>query len=145
MARIAITTLTVALLGLVAVRAASNDTSTTANTTEAVQTESRDANGNTALMAAAAYGDTYQVRRLIKAGALVNARGRIGNTALLYAAQEGHIEIAHLLIEAGADARAANEYGSTPRSLALGYGHADLVELIDAAPERDSSLLASLF
>lgn len=145
MARIAITSIAVALLGWTAVQATDNDHSAPSaqqNITQTMSVIERDEQGNTPLMVAAAYGQTEKVRQLIAAGAWVNARGRIGNTALIYAAQEGHTEIVRLLVAAGADVEAANDFGSTARKLARGYGHRQMVELIDAAPAGGPGLLA---
>ena len=142
MARITFTALIVALLVGTATWATSNDTQIHS---VATATEPRDANGNTALMIAAAMGDTTAVRSLIKDGANVNATGRIGNTALIFAAQEGHNQIVELLVAAGADIDAANDYGSTARKLAAGYGHRAMIELFEQQPEMQKALFAGLF
>ncbi len=91
-----------------------------------------DANGNTALMVAAAHGDVQQVQNLIDQGAEIDARGRIGNTALIYAAQEGHTEIVETLIEAGADINVYNDYRATADNLAKGHGHRDIAKTLEA-------------
>ena len=94
------------------------------------QIDAADANGNTALMIAAAHGYTEIARLLIDSGADVDARGYIGNTALIYAAQEGHAEIAQLLIDGGADASARNQYGSSAPKLAVGWGHGEVAQVL---------------
>jgi ankyrin repeat protein len=126
MARFTFTTLTIALLAFVAVRAASTDAETINIPLEIAteQKEIRDANGNTELIIAAAYGDKDRVSALIAAGAVVNARGYIGNTALIFAAQEG----------------------STARKLAAGYGHRTIVAIFNALPAQTSAnLVAGIF
>ena len=148
MARFTFTTLTIALLAFVAVRAASTDAETMNIPLEipTEQKEIRDANGNTELIIAAAYGDKDRVSALIAAGAVVNARGYIGNTALIFAAQEGYDEIARILVAAGADPDASNDYGSTARKLAAGYGHRTIVAIFNALPAQTSAnLVAGIF
>jgi len=113
---------------------------------QVAQTIERDGNGNTALMAAAAYGETDIVRTLIARGADLNAHGRIGNTALIYAVQEGNTEIAEMLVAAGANPDACNDYGNTARTLAEGYGQREIVKVFDTTPVKSSpNLLAAIF
>ncbi|MFT5088167.1 MAG: hypothetical protein ACI8PG_002528 [Planctomycetota bacterium] len=113
---------------------------------EVAQTIDRDGNGNTELMAAAAYGETAKVRTSIARGADVNAHGYIGNTALIFAVQEGHTEIAQMLVAAGANPDASNDYGSTARKLAKGYGQREMVELFETTPvESRRPMIAGLF
>lgn len=149
MARFTFTTLTIALLAFVAVRAASTGAETIYAPLEIAAEENkevRDANGNTALMVAAAYGDKDRVRALLAAGAAVDARGYIGNTALIFATQEGQEEIAQILVAAGADPDASNDYGTTARKLAAGYGQREIVAAFDATPaQRSANLVAGLF
>lgn len=103
-----------------------------------------DSHGNTALMAAAAIGDTASVERLLAEGADVNARGRIGNTALIYAAQEGHTSVVEILVKAGARVESRNAYNATARKLALGYGHSEIVEYLKdiSVNEQDDLIVA---
>lgn len=62
-------------------------------------------------MIAASRGDTGEARRLIEAGAEVNAADIFGNTALLYAARGGHADVVQLLLRNGADIRIKNKQG----------------------------------
>ncbi|MFT5483699.1 MAG: ankyrin repeat protein [Halieaceae bacterium] len=111
---------------------------------EVAQTIERDGNNNTALMSAAAYGETEIARNLIARGTDVNARGYIGNTALIFAVEEGHTAIARMLIEAGANPDANNDYGNTARTLAKGYGQREIVELFETTPlQTRPALLAT--
>lgn len=112
-----------ALVSIASTASASENCSTGINT--------HDADGNTALMSAAAAGDIAQVQRLLDKGAAVDARGRIGNTALIYAAQEGHVEIVKMLVDAGANIAAQNDYRVTAGSLAKGYGYRDVAAELD--------------
>ncbi|MGY8827777.1 MAG: ankyrin repeat domain-containing protein [Candidatus Latescibacterota bacterium] len=135
MTRFTFTSLAMALLAFVAVRAGSTNTIDRPLTVAASQTEMHDADGNTALIVAAAYGDKDRVRALINRVVAVEARGYIGNTALIFATtQEGHDEIAHMLLAAGADPDASNNYGTTARKLAVGYGYRTITAAFDAAP-----------
>jgi ankyrin repeat protein len=47
-------------------------------------------------------GDYAEVKRIIGAGADVNAQDNVGRTALMRASSHGHQEFSKLLIEAGA-------------------------------------------
>jgi uncharacterized protein len=107
--------------------------------------DSTDANGNTALMLAAAYDYADVTAILVAAGANVNVAGHIGNTALVYAAQSGAAEVARLLIEAGAHVGTVNDFGNSARGLANGYGHRDIVHLIDSTPTPTAGALALAF
>ena len=64
---------------------------------------------NTALIEAAARGDTEEVKKLLEEGASVRARDADGRTALVAAAYGNHFEAAEALIEAGADVDAKDE------------------------------------
>jgi ankyrin repeat protein len=130
-------TLLFAALVALASSASASDTNTIDN---------RDADGNTALMHAAAYGDIEMTRQLVEAGVNIKARGYIGNTALIYAAQEGYVEIVEILVEAGANPDAANDFGSTARKLAAGYGQREIVEIfetIEVQGEQNGVLAAA--
>ena len=77
----------------------------------AANVNGNDLGGQTALIAAAMYGNLEAVKVLLKAGADVNAKTtkNIGNhmfadmTALMFAAWYGHVEIVKTLLDAGAD------------------------------------------
>ena len=87
-------------------------------------------------------GDYAEVKRLVEAGANVNAQDRDGYTALMQASGRGHTEIAKLLIEAGADVNAHDIYvpsrggvdyelpPSTPLMWASLGGHTEIVKLL---------------
>jgi len=104
--------------------------------------------GRTALMTAAANGQTETVKLLIEAGVDVNAKDPDGGTALIYLI-EGYvslmqrlpesdrvtvstipIEIASLLINAGADVNTETKDGTTVLMEASISGRADLVRLL---------------
>jgi len=70
--------------------------------------------GMTALMFAAQNGSADCVRRLLWAGAEVNATEEDGWTPLHFAAKEGHLEVCTLLLQSRADAEAANGDDRSP-------------------------------
>ena len=92
--------------------------------------DGRDDHGRTALMYAAAAGDTDTMRDLIQEGAPVNARTHTGATALMFAAHEGHADAVAFLLEMEADTTAANNNGDTALILAQEQGHNDIVEML---------------
>jgi ankyrin repeat protein len=88
---------------------------------------STNATRNTPLHAALAGATKASVvRRLILAGADVEARGAHGITPLHLAASRGDGALCELLIARGADPQAAMDDGSTPGALATARGFAEL-------------------
>jgi ankyrin repeat protein len=79
--------------------------------------EAGDARGRTALILAAAAGDSEIVKLLLDRGANVKAADRDGQTALLVAAgecaNECYLEIMGLLLDKGADVNAKDSLGET--------------------------------
>ena len=73
---------------------------------------------------AARAGDADGLRRMLAAGADVDARDRRGQTALMLAAHGGHEAAVEALIAAGADLDVAAKYGLTALMLAIVAGHA---------------------
>lgn len=70
----------------------------------------------TALMHAAARGDSDSVEQLLGAGADANARDQRGQTALIHACLHGRgdLTLIRALLAAGADANAKDRWGRTP-------------------------------
>ena len=68
-------------------------------------------------------GDVVEVRRLLAAGADVNARDRHGQTALMLAAHRGHAALVDALVEAGADLNATAKFHLSALMLAIVAGH----------------------
>jgi ankyrin repeat protein len=79
------------------------------------------------LLEAATRGDASAVRRLLAAGAPVNATDSSGRTPLLNAVQSGSTETAFALIDAGADINAQAGNQDTPWLLAGALGHAGML------------------
>lgn len=82
------------------------------------------------LHAAAHAGDVDEVRRLIAAGADVDAKSEFGGTALMAAAERAHVEVVRLLLEAGADPSRADYLGNAPLHWAAVRGPAESVRLL---------------
>ncbi|MDR0734379.1 MAG: ankyrin repeat domain-containing protein [Elusimicrobiota bacterium] len=95
-----------------------------------VPPNSIDANGNTPLIIAAAYGDMPSARALITYKANVNAANNIGMTPLLYAIQTKNKDMTQYFLEKGADVNKANNNGETPLFWAAYYGDTQLVDVL---------------
>ncbi|MFA5137998.1 MAG: ankyrin repeat domain-containing protein [Elusimicrobiota bacterium] len=98
---------------------------------------------SSALIKAAAHGDTAQVRLLLDQGANVNVRrreaillydpvtGMWGGTPLNAAASQGHLDTVKLLLERGANVRLVNKpFGRPPLVAAAFGGDAEIVRLL---------------
>ena len=83
-----------------------------------------------ALADAAEQRNAALFRKLLDAGADVNATQVDGMTALHWAVYNDDVATARMLVRAGAKVNAANRYGVPPLSLACTNGNADLVKLL---------------
>jgi ankyrin repeat protein len=81
-------------------------------------------------MTAARTGRVAAVRRLVDAGAKVDAADRKGQTALMWAAADGHAEVVEALIKAGADPDARLKSGFTPMLFAAREGRIGVVKAL---------------
>ena len=72
------------------------------------------------------------VRRLILAGADVEARGENGIQPIHLAASRGNESLCHLLVSRGADPEATMDDGTTPAKLATQRGFPELAEKLNA-------------
>ena len=81
------------------------------------------------LIAAAARGEAAEVRRLIAAGAAIDARDQRGSTALLVATRANRVDAARVLIEAGADVNAKDDIHDSPYLYAGAEGHLEILLL----------------
>src|SRR5688572_3527046 len=89
----------------------------------------KDAQGQTPLMVAAAFGSADAVRTLIASGADVRAANSAGLTALHLAA-DNHAK-ARMLLDAGADVNAASQAGRTPLIVAAATSQStEVVQLL---------------
>jgi ankyrin repeat protein len=77
--------------------------------------------------------DVDGMRRLLDAGADVNARDRHNQTGLMIAAQHGRPAVVRLLIDRGADLNAAAKYTLSAIMLAVINGHVDIVRMLAGA------------
>ena len=89
---------------------------------------------DSALIEATARNDVDTARRLIAAGADVNAQNENRDSAFLLAGAEGRLEILKATLAAGADLKSTNRYGGTALIPACHHGHVETVrELLKTA------------
>jgi ankyrin repeat protein len=94
-----------------------------------------------ALADAAEQRNAALFRKLLDAGADVNAAQVDGMTALHWAVYNDDAATARMLVRAGAKINAANRYGVPPLSLAATNGNADLVKLLlEAGADANATL-----
>jgi ankyrin repeat protein len=86
--------------------------------------------GFNALDGAAFKGHAVLVRKLLDAGAKVNAVSKSGRTALMLAALTNRLDAARVLLAAGADAKMADEKGNTAVRIAELQGADAMVTLL---------------
>jgi len=98
--------------------------------------ETRDTDGNTALLRAVNSGDTFEVRRLVEAGADVNAANNSGVTPLMNAGGMGNKEAVELLIKKGANVNHRTPGNYTPLMQAALVGQMEIVKIfLDAGAD----------
>ncbi|CAH1780189.1 unnamed protein product [Owenia fusiformis] len=90
----------------------------------------RNERGETVLHLAAIRGDCKQTKKLIKAGADVNAKDFAGWTALHEACNHGWLDVAKALLRNGADVNVQGLENDTPLHDAAINGHIKLVRLL---------------
>lgn len=96
-----------------------------------VSPDSRDEEGTPALILAVNAGQTEMVKRLVTAGAAVNAQREayFKSTALMEAGVRNDPELVSWLLDHGADLHQRDTLGDTPLNWASYYGHRELVEI----------------
>jgi ankyrin repeat protein len=92
-----------------------------------------DRDARTALMFAAANGNTEIVKLLLDAGAKINATDSAGSTALHWAADRGQADVVRQLLAARAPVDLETKRGLTPLMLAATSGNAEIVDVLLAA------------
>ncbi len=73
-------------------------------------------------------GNLAEVRRLITAGANINAKDDCGYTSLQCASWNGHVDVVDCLLSKGANVEAQTFKGLTSLHLASWMGHIDIVD-----------------
>jgi uncharacterized protein len=102
--------------------------------TSAALTPRQPRSPNEALQTAVRAGDLDQVKRLLAAGADVNARDPLGSAPLLVASCSGKTEVAQVLLAMRADVNAARpDAPSSPLECAVLTGQAEIVKLLLAS------------
>ncbi|KAG8383669.1 hypothetical protein BUALT_Bualt04G0037900 [Buddleja alternifolia] len=89
------------------------------------------------LNSAAYYGDLYQLKSLIRAGADLNKTDYDGRSPLHLAASRGYEDITLFLIQEGIDVNAEDKSGSTPLFEAIKNGH----EIVALLLSKEGALL----
>ena len=79
---------------------------------------------------AAKEGQIEEVKKLLAAGAYVNAKTKFTETPLHFAAENGQKEVAELLIDKGADVNAKAKWERTPLHGAAKTEQKDIIELL---------------
>ncbi len=79
---------------------------------------------------AAFLGDLDNVKKLIRLGVEIDARGDLGYTALHQAVHQGHFNVVKFLMESGADASIKTELGKTAFDLAKMVQRLDIYDFL---------------
>lgn len=88
------------------------------------------AEGSTALMVSAQFGQHAVVQQLLRGGARASEAGAQGLTPLVLAAQNGHVAVCGELLDAGAEMNAQAARGDTALHMAAQQGHQAVLELL---------------
>lgn len=102
--------------------------------------ETKNEEGETALILASWYGSPEIVTLLLENGANINAQDKEGYTAIAKAASLGvgrHYEIVEILIQASANVNLKTKDGKSPFLLAILNGHEELGNVIKAAGAKE--------
>ncbi len=107
--------------------------------------ETKNADGETALILASWYGSPEIVTMLLESGANVNAQDNAGYTAIAKAASLGvgrHYEIVEILIQASANLNLKTREGKSPFLLAVLNGHKELGNALKKAGAKEEPYFA---
>ncbi len=92
--------------------------------------DTRNDQGQTALLVATHANQVEVAKVLIEAGADVNAKDNINDSPYLYAGARGLNDILRLTLAHGADLKSTNRYGGTALIPAAERGHVETVQLL---------------
>ena len=92
--------------------------------------QAKGTDGNTPILTAVNKGDTVEVRRLVEAGADVNAANESGVTPLMNAAGMGNKEAVEFLIQKGANVNHRTSGNYTPLMQAALVGKTEIVKIL---------------
>jgi len=82
------------------------------------------------LLNASALGNLEKAKRMLEAGADVNARDEQGWTSLMYASVDGNREVVQLLLDHGADVTQTNNTGQSAADIAQAGRRNEILELL---------------
>ena len=85
------------------------------------------------MIASAERGELVVVKKLLAAGARIDARDQRGRSALLAATQRNRVEVARFLIQEGADVNAKDFIQDTPYLYAAAEGRIEILKMTLAA------------
>lgn len=89
-----------------------------------------------AIFSAALGNHTECMRRLLEAGADINARNSKGSTPLMAAAFHGHLQATEFLVDAGADRFLRNKEGTDALGFAKLRGFAEIIAALSSDPNQ---------
>ncbi|MBN2515766.1 MAG: ankyrin repeat domain-containing protein [Deltaproteobacteria bacterium] len=92
--------------------------------------DTRDEDGQTSLMWAAAMNSLKIAKLMIENGADINAKDKNGQTPLIYAAMKNSLDVAKLLLETGADVEVKDTFTLTALMWAEVKRHDKMIELL---------------
>lgn len=95
-----------------------------------VPVNSKNAYGDTPLIAAAGSGRAQLIDKLLELGADIDSANSLGMTALMSAAARGDYQLVHTLINSGAEVDVKNNQGESAVFLAVQYGHHSAVRVL---------------
>jgi ankyrin repeat protein len=93
-----------------------------------VNINSKDNNGNNALLFASSFGYLKIVKYLVEKGVNIHDKNNAGNNALLFTSPGGHLKIVKYLVEKGVNIHAKNYVGKNALLFAIEGGHLEVVK-----------------